>query len=126
MYYLLDNILIIFKNYFLKYNYSSIQGHEILKDQASIRGFVKLRKHLSQALHYLSQDMTDDGSFDETNPLHRSALIFVFLFFLYNYIFTMLRITSALFVKFFFYCFISGVTQIKLWEQNKISALLKF
>ena len=88
MYYLLDNILITFKNYFLKYNYSSIQDHEILKDRASIRGFVKLRKQLSQALHYLSQDMTDDGSFDETNPLNRSALIFVFLFFIYNYIFT--------------------------------------
>ena len=81
MYYLLDNILIIFKNYFLKYNYSSIQGHEILKDRASIRGFVKLRKHLSQALHYLSQYMIDDGSFDETNPLRRSVLIFFFSFF---------------------------------------------
>ena len=59
----------------------------MLKDPASIRDFVKLKKHLSQAFHYLSQDMIDDGFFDETNPLHRSALI-IFFFLLYNYIFT--------------------------------------
>ena len=50
----------------------------MLKDPASIRDFVKLKKHLSQAFHYLSQDMIDDGFFDETNPLHRLALIIFF------------------------------------------------
>ena len=108
---------------------SCIQGHEILKDRASIRGFVKLRKHLSQAFHYLSQGMIDDGFFDEANPLHRSVLISAFLFcFIITYLpaIIMLRITLALFAEFSFYCFISGVTQIKLCEQNKISALLKF
>ena len=71
--------------------------------------------------------MIDDGSFDETNSLHRSVLLFCFSFyFIITYLpaIIMLRISLALFAEFFLYCFISEVMQIKLWEQNKIFALL--
>ena len=72
----------------LALSWSSIQGNEILKYRVSIRVFVRLRKHLSQAFHYLSQDMIDDGSFDVTNLMHRSVLLTRFSFFLFKYIFT--------------------------------------
>ena len=85
------------------YSSSSIQGNEILKYRVSIRVFVRLRKHLSQAFDYLSQDKIDDGSFDEINLMHRSVLLTCFYFFFlitYLHAITMLRITLALFIPF--------------------------